>query len=135
MTRGEVLFNYNQAMAQARRLDALAKQVELLSRNKIEDTKSRLRVAWQSDNSSAYLGKVEIVQNSIYDSAKKIRNIAQGIRTIAESVKAAELRAIEIARARNSATANLSKTIATSKTRDITPRSGGGTGGRSSKSW
>ena len=37
MTRGEVLFNYNQAMAQARRLDALAKQVELLSRNKIED--------------------------------------------------------------------------------------------------
>ena len=79
MTRGEVLFNYNQAMAQARRLDTLAKQVELLSRNKIEDTKSRLRVAWQSDNSSAYLGKVEIVQNSIYDSAKKIRNIAQGI--------------------------------------------------------
>ena len=76
MTRGEVLFNYNQAMAQARRLDTLAKQVELLSRNKIEDTKSRLRVAWQSDNSSAYLGKVEIVQNSIYDSAKKIRNIA-----------------------------------------------------------
>lgn len=135
MTRGEVLFNYNQAMAQARRLDTLAKQVELLSRNKIEDTKSRLRVAWQSDNSSAYLGKVEIVQNSIYDSAKKIRNIAQGIRTIAESVKAAELRAIEIARARNSATANLSKTIATSKTRDIAPRSGGGMGGSSSKSW
>ena len=55
---------------------------------------------WQSDNSPQYYQKAGQVQEDLSSTASQIQKIADGIRTIAESVKNAELRALEIARNR-----------------------------------
>ncbi len=101
MTKTEVLFNYNQAIQQATKLENVAKKLEKLAGDKMESTVGTLKKAWQSDNSSLYFSKVGKVQGDMRTTARKIKNIAQSIRTTATAVKQAELRAIEIAQARS----------------------------------
>lgn len=101
MTKAEILFNYDQAKKQAAKLDKIAKQLETLSSNKMNDTLGILKNAWQSDSSSQYYGKVGKVQDDIKTTANKIRKIANAVRTTAEAVKKSEMRALEIAKARS----------------------------------
>lgn len=100
MTRSEILFNYRQAIRQAEKLDELADKIERLAVEKIGNTVGSLRNNWNSDNSHRYYSKVGQVQNDIKGNARNIRRVASSIRTTAESIKRAELRALEIARQR-----------------------------------
>lgn len=100
MTKNEIIFNYNQAIKQANKLDRLADKIEKLSSEKLETTVGHLKTAWQSDNSIQYYRKVGKVQSDITKTAKDIKKIADSIRTTAEAVKSAELKALEIAQVR-----------------------------------
>ena len=100
MTRLEIIFNYTQAMRQAQKLDEIAGQLERLAKDRYGDTIWGIRNAWNSDNSEQYLVKARKVQNDILETAKKLRRIAESIRTTAEAIKRAELAALDIARSR-----------------------------------
>ena len=101
MTRHEILFNYAQAMKQADRLDDVARRIERLATDKMESTTGALKSAWQSDSSPQYIRKMGTVQDEIKGNARNIKKVAQRIRTTAEGIKRAELRALEIAEARS----------------------------------
>jgi len=100
MTTSEILFNYHQAIRQAEKLDNVANNLSRLSGDRMESTIGTLNSAWQSDNSPQYIRKVQKVQTDITKSADKLRKIAGAIRTTAEAVRNAELRALEIAKQR-----------------------------------
>lgn len=100
MTRIEIMFNYNQAIRQAEKLESIAKKLNTLKDTKLENTLGTLKNAWQSDSSGQYYGKASQVQTEIGITAKNVYQIAQAIRTTAKAVKTAELRALEIARSR-----------------------------------
>ena len=100
MTENEILFNYRQAMKQADRLDEIAQKIEKLAAVKMESTIGTLKNAWQSDNSALYYNKMNRVQEEILEDAADVKKVAQSIRTTAESIKRAELRALELAKSR-----------------------------------
>ena len=99
-TRSEIYFNYNQAINQARRLEDIARNVERLSNNDMNNTVSEIQTAWQSDSSRAYISKAQRVQGNIVKDAAKVRKVASTIRDTAERIKNAELAALEIAERR-----------------------------------
>jgi uncharacterized protein YukE len=101
MTRYEILFNYRQAIRQADKLDEVAKKLEKLQADKLGNTIGTLKNAWRSDNSQQYYNKAARVQDEIRVTAGNVKQIARAIRTTAEAVKQAELRALEIAKHRS----------------------------------
>lgn len=100
MTQNEILFDYSQAIKQASKLDEIARKLDRLASDKMENTVGSLRSAWQSDSSQQYYNKVGKVQGDMRATAGKIKTIAQSIRTTADAVKRAEQRALEIAQTR-----------------------------------
>ena len=101
MERWEILFNYQQSIQQAGRLEDIARKVDRLANNKMGETVDGQRAAWQSDSSPRFYNKIGQVQSDIRAHADNIRKVAKSIRTIAEEIKRAELRALEIARMRS----------------------------------
>lgn len=101
MTRSEIIFNYRQAIKQAEKLERIASKLDKLGKDKMGSTIGTLKTAWQSDSSPQYYGKAAAVQNEVIVTAKNVRQIASAIRTTAEAIKQAELRALEIARKRS----------------------------------
>lgn len=100
MTRSEIIFNYNQAIKQAARLEEIAGNIERIATDKMENSIGMLKNAWRSDNSPQFYSKIGRVQSDIQGDAKSIRKVAQNIRETAERIKQAELRALEIAQTR-----------------------------------
>lgn len=102
MTEREIKLNYQQAIREASRLEAIAGKLENLSSNKLSNTVGTLKQAWQSDSSSQYYNKVDKVQGDINTTAKQVRKIANSIRTTADAVRNSEMKAVEIAKTRSS---------------------------------
>ena len=100
MTKREILFNYNQAIRQAEKLEQLAQRLGRLSSERMEDAIGQLKIAWQSDSSPQYYEKMGKVQWDIRDTSKEIDRIARDNKDAAEAMKKAELRALEIATSR-----------------------------------
>ncbi len=97
MKESEILFNYNQAMQQAGKLEEVAGKLERLSGSEMECTKNILSNAWQSDSSSQYYQKLDAVREKVLASSRQIRSIAAQLRDAARAVKSAELAALAIA--------------------------------------
>ena len=100
MNRQEILMNYAQAKFQAQRLDDIANRIEKLANVTMESSLSTLHSAWKSDNSPQFFTKAETVRDAILTDAANIRKVAGSIRSTAEAVKNADLRALEIAKTR-----------------------------------
>lgn len=101
MTRNEIIFNYNQAIQQAKKLEQLANSLSTLSTDRIDNTAGSLKNAWQSDHSFQYYSKLGKVQGEIKTTSNDIKKIARSIRTTAQTVRNAEIRALEIAESRS----------------------------------
>lgn len=100
MTKSEIIFNYNQAIKQAAKLEEISNSIERVATDKMAASIGVLKGAWQSDNSAPFYTKIGQVQTDIQNDAKSIRSVAQSIRETAERIKQAELRALEIAQTR-----------------------------------
>ena len=101
MTRSEINFNYNQAIRQAERLEEIAGQIERLAGERMNESMSALKNAWNSDNAPQFYTKMGKVQSDIQEDATDIRKVARSIRETAARIRDAELRALEIARSRS----------------------------------
>ena len=58
MTRSEIIFNYNQAIKQAARLEEIAGNIERIATDKMENSIGMLKNAWRSDNSPQFYSKL-----------------------------------------------------------------------------
>lgn len=100
MTQLEIILDYNKSKKQADEIDKVADRLERLNKNILEGALTSLKSAWRSDNSPQFHTKADKVQEDIKDSVKNLRNVAMAIRNTAESVRDAELRALEVAKDR-----------------------------------
>lgn len=96
----EIYFNYNKAIAQAERLDDIAKRLTDAADVTLDGILGDVYQAWKSDSTQGYLKKGEKVEQDIRTTAKNLRDVAKAIRTIAERIMQAELEAWRIANER-----------------------------------
>lgn len=96
----EIYFNYNKAIAQANRLDGIAKKMKNAADRDMQGILNDVSRAWKSDSAPRYVEKGETVKGNIQTSAKNLKEIASTIRTIAKRVRDAELEAWRIANER-----------------------------------
>ena len=99
-TRYEIELNYSQAMNAAKRLDEIASSVERTADKKIRDIEVRIRGGWKGKNSELFRSKLLKEAERARKNVKKIRSAANTIRTIAANIRAAELKALELAEKR-----------------------------------
>lgn len=98
----EIRFDFRNAMEQARRLDVLADRIDQQVTNKLDETTQSVHAAWKGGNAAHYISKTQDLRQQIHQSARTLRDIAEDIRRIARRIYEAEMRALEIARRRNS---------------------------------
>ena len=96
----EIYFNYNKAIAQANRLDGIAKKMKNAANRDMQGILNDVSRAWKSDSAPQYVRKGEKVKGNIQTSSKNLEEIASTIRTSAERVRDAELEAWRIANER-----------------------------------
>lgn len=125
LQRATIIFNYNQAINQAEKIDGVANQLTRLANDRYASTIGGIKAAWQSDYSGEYYLKTEKVRDDILNTARLLKKIASNIRTTADTVRKAELRALEIARRRSSCGGGGS----------FTGGGGGGAGGGGGGAW
>lgn len=100
MTEYQIEADFQNALRKADRLDQIAGEV-VKEIQRIETIQHSLSLAWQSDHSRDYIGKMTIVQQNLQKREREIRRSAEDIRQTARDLRDADLRALEIARQRS----------------------------------
>lgn len=95
-TEWQINVDFQNARQQAQRLDDIANDIERGVVRRMEQTHDRIRTSWRGDNANLYLGKQSKVANEIRQTAAELHSIANDIRTIAQAVYEAEMRALAI---------------------------------------
>ncbi|MBE6758570.1 MAG: WXG100 family type VII secretion target [Ruminococcaceae bacterium] len=98
---GKIEFNYNQSIAQARKLDDLAEDLKNMLRGTYATAAENIRGAWKGDNADRFLVKLEELREQINSTAKYLETLARSIRSAASTIYKAEKRAEELARNRS----------------------------------
>ena len=96
----EIYFDYNQAMAQAAKLDDIGQRLTNAANQNMEQVLKEINAAWKSDSSPRYIEKGRHVKDDMRETAARIREIAETIRKIAKRILDAELEAWRIANER-----------------------------------
>lgn len=99
LSEAVINFNYNKAISKAAELDSAAAQLEADAVNEIGRIMTSIKRDWEGKNSEAYVEKCKQEQTKLQEIANDMRSTASTIRTMAENIKAAELRALAIAKA------------------------------------
>lgn len=102
LDRATIIMNFQQAKAQADRLDGIANNITKLSDSELESIMNSLNANWKGDNATAYLGKGEKLQKYMDDTANSLHSIAEEIRNIAQRIYNAEMANLAIAESRTS---------------------------------
>lgn len=93
-------FNYNKALSQANKLEALASELRNLAGNDVQETLNNLSNQWSGDSASMYIRKGVALQEDIIQTAKRLSDTAAAIRTAAKRVRFAEITAKKVAEIR-----------------------------------
>lgn len=104
LTEQEINFNYTQAINKANELSAVTGDLD----KAIEDLDAAITFIknnWESNNSKTFLAKCIKEKQKIADTKQDIIKASNTIKSMADKVKEAELRALAIARAQEAARA------------------------------
>ncbi len=93
----QIQLNYNQAMAQANKLDDLAADLKRIAEKNVNDTLGKVNGNWSGDSARQFIQKGAKTQSDIIATARQLRNVASAIRTAAKNVRRAEEQARQIA--------------------------------------
>ena len=100
LTRQLIEITFNNAIAQANKLDDCADDMLRLANREIADIKNDIHLVWQGDSANAYMDKMTITAANIVTTARKLQETAKTIRSVANIFRNTELRAIAIAEQR-----------------------------------
>ncbi len=99
-TQAQIYMDYKNACNQADSLEQVARNLDDVAGKQMQDCLGQVQAHWKGDNSEAYVGKGRMLQGKIKNTAGELKKAAAAIRTIAKNTYDAEMRALEIARAR-----------------------------------
>lgn len=101
-SESEIRMDFQRALEQARRLDALADSMDRRTADRMGDAVEGIHSAWRGDSASRYLGKVQDLQRELRQNVNSLRAAASEVRRVARQIYEAEMRALEIAQSRRS---------------------------------
>ena len=99
---GEIHIDFQNAMRQAQRLEDLADDVDRRVVHRLDAAAQGVHAAWRGGSAGRYIGKSQELCRQVRQSSRTLREAAGDIRRIAWSIYEAEMRALEIARKRDS---------------------------------
>lgn len=95
-TRNQIQFDFEQAKRQADALDEIAGRLDDLANKKVAAAREELPAYWEGISAQAFQSKQMKLEEEIRSSAKKLRDEAEKVRTVAKLIYDAEMRALEI---------------------------------------
>ncbi len=93
----DIDFTYTRAMRSADKLDRLAKKLDRVASNSLENCESSLMSSWESENMQMFCRKSQRLRDKISREASDVLKVAETIRRVATEMKIAEERARSIA--------------------------------------
>lgn len=96
-----ILFNYQNAMKQAKELKGISSKLKKLSDSQFDDTINKIDRSWDGESSTKFVQKGKKLKGKMDDSAKDLESIAGTIETIATNIYKAEMEALRIAKTRS----------------------------------
>lgn len=100
MSLTNIEIDFQNAQAQAKRLEDVADNMKHLADQQIADTIREMSSCWKGETAAAYFGKAEKVKQDIADTAKALYAVASSIREQAKRIYDAEMRAISLAQSK-----------------------------------
>ena len=100
-TRRSIQVNFRNAKTQAKTLSECASDISRLQRD-LNGIIAEISRGWEGNAARAYLAKCEQMKAKLGKQAQDLNNISNAVSRTAQSYYNAEMRAIEIAEARNS---------------------------------
>lgn len=95
-----IKMDYARAQAAAAKLDEVADGIKHMMDQEYPDIMGDVRYNWRGDNADQFQNKGEVLRDKMLTVEKNLRETADTIRRIAKNTYDAEMRALEIARAR-----------------------------------
>lgn len=99
-TASEIRMDFSRAKRQADQLETLGEELKRLADHKVEDSFERIASVWEGENSEKYRTKGRILEEKLRENAGELLKAADAIRTIAQNIYLAEMRALELAQER-----------------------------------
>lgn len=99
-TGDRIILDYRRTIEQAERLDELAKQIELIADQTMENALKNISVGWRGEKSEQYIRKGRKLEQQIYRRAKSLREAAEVLRKTAWNTYRAEMLSVEIIKKR-----------------------------------
>ncbi|NCB91976.1 MAG: hypothetical protein EOM40_05305 [Clostridia bacterium] len=99
-TRAEIDMDYNGAKVQADKLNEVAASVRRIADDQLEVSFQDISKSWQSDAAGRYGIKGGLLLDEVRKEADRLAELAEGIKTMADTVYRAELENIETAQNR-----------------------------------
>lgn len=96
MSLTKIEIDFQNAQAQAKRLEDVADNMKRLADQQIADTIREMSSCWKGETAAAYFGKAEKVKQDIADTAKALYAVASNIRAQARRIYDAEMQAISL---------------------------------------
>lgn len=100
MTKYQIECNYRLALKRADELSETARKIKQISENVNGDIASGLNADWHGDSANAYIRKLDLFSAKVEAEAKRLENIADTIRRVAERTYNTEMKSLEISRKR-----------------------------------
>ena len=101
MSYTTIQINFDEACAQAQKLEDCAEEMKRLANQKLTSTLQEMAANWKGESADAYFAKAETVRSSIASTSEKLRSIAASIRTQAQRTYDAEMAALRLAEQRS----------------------------------
>lgn len=96
MSFASIEINFQQAQAQAKKLEDMADSMKHLANQQMADTIQGISYCWKGETAAAYLVKAERVRQDIANTAEALYAAANSIKTQAKRIYDAEMQAISL---------------------------------------
>lgn len=95
-----IKMNFKKAKEQAAKLDEIAEEMGNLSSRDFSQTMQTVRNNWKGENADSYVLRGDRLEKKMTNTANSLHTVASEIRTIAERIYEAEMKALRIAQQR-----------------------------------
>lgn len=95
-----IVMDFRSAYQQADQLERMSDKLRKMAEEQFEGVIRNVSTNWQGENASSYLAKCQTLKSNMLESASDLSKAAGTVRTIADNVYEAEMRAWRIAQTR-----------------------------------
>lgn len=93
-TQWEIRMDFQNAKAQAQRLENIADNIVYNVVRRLEQAEAQIQANWKGDNAQRYLNRQRQLMEKTYQTVTELRYVAAEIRSIAQSIYETEMAAL-----------------------------------------